>query len=348
MVIGLRPRASRHTSRRCYALLAIGLALGCAANDDLSSAAPLRFTRTVAEPGVGDDPVWISLPGRLLYDPDSRTLFTRQWRDAAVHEFDRDGGHVRTYGGREGEGPGEIKSLRSFAITRDLVAAHDAGSTKLLLFSRRDGTLMHELQLNRLVSDFTFVGDTAIALVPGSEYAAFDLLGLEGDLLGSLGDGGFLAVGSCHCVIRDLGEGRLVVVQTNLAEGRLLDLDGNLVGAFGFDRLATVLAEWSEDFRETLRLEGAAIAEGGSGRVSSGKNWIGEVVPLPDGEFYVTVVPERLRERPIELWRLDASARVVARFAFDRTLIGSKAAGFPTVYGVGITDGGIHEFVVAK
>jgi hypothetical protein len=315
---------------------------------DLSVATPMDFVRTVAEPGVGDGSEWLSRPTRIRYDAGSGTLFALEWADAAVQEFTTSGDYVRTYGGVRGEGPGEIKNIRTFDLGAEFVAVFDGGASKVLLFDRQDASLIQEMILGRMIWDMTVVGDTAIAIVPGSDNAAFDLLDLEGNVLAQAGDGGFLNPGFCRCVIRDIADERVVIVQTERAEGRVLGLDGNLHTAFGFYELADVLARWSEDFRESVRQLGRMAAESGSGRIIGGKNFVGEVVSLGNGTFYAILVPEKTDEEPLELWVMDRDARVVERHAFGRTRVGGFADGFPTVYGVGFSDSSIHKFLVRR
>jgi hypothetical protein len=330
----------------CVALAAPG----CGPTDatDLSVAVPMDFVRTVAAPQVDDVDPWLSQPSRIRYDGASGTLFTREWADVSVQEFSRSGEHIREYGGVRGEGPGEIDNMRTYDIGPDYVVIHDGGGAKILRFDRRDASLISEFSLGRMVYDMTVVGDTAIALIPGTDGSAFDLLDLDGNPLASAGDGGFLTSGICRCLIRDIGAGRVVIVRTTLAEGRVLSLDGHLREAFGFHELAHVLAQWSEDFREKLREMGTRIAEGAPGRVASGRYYVSEVVGLGDGTFYAILVPEKTHEEPLEIWVMDRKARVSGRYAYQRTRVGAHADGFPTVFGVGFDDGSIHEFHVRQ
>lgn len=328
---------------RMLPIMAAILLLGCTPEGALPRRA-LSHTRTIITPSLSDDAdMWLSRPQQIKYDSVTGNLLVADLHDIRVNEFTTDGELIRQYG-KHGEGPGEIGNLRAFGFGPDHVTILDPGNGKISSFSRQTGKVRTEILLDRFIYDLTAIGDT-IVLLPGGKGAVFDLVDLNGNLIGSFGDGGFLPRYNCtYCYIRHIGADRIVVIQGTIWKGRLFGLDGTFRGIFSFNELREVIWQWEEQFNERLRRSGVRIAQDGHGRVSSGKGWIADVVPYSEGKFYVTATPERLNDEPWEVWLMDSDGRITDRFAFDRTWTGATAASFPRVFAVGQHDFAIYEF----
>lgn len=302
----------------------------------------LQQQRSVVAPSVVDDSQWIAHPARLRYDPATETLFALDRMYQAIVEFDESGRLVRRLGHR-GEGPGELRNVRSYALGKHHVVVLDSGNGKIVVF-RRDASGFDEFSFIRFASDLTMLGDSILAIVPGDDGHAFQLLTLTGEELGSHGDGTWLRRPCRFCFIRQLASEKLVIIEGEGPEGRILGLDGSVRGAFGFHSLHDVLATWREDFRATLRRAGVSVAGGGRGRVPSGKGFVIDVDIVEGGGFNVVAVPERLDEEPREVWRLDEKGVVTQRLQFDRVGVGADIAGYPQVFVLGVGDASVYEY----
>ncbi|WP_420441214.1 hypothetical protein [Candidatus Palauibacter sp.] len=267
--------------------------------------------------------------------------------DHLIVEFTT-GGEFVGYFGRYGEGPGEIRNLGSFEVTRRLVVALDRRNGKLVFFDRLTRQAVTEVPLNRSTRDMTMLGDTLVAVMPGPGGTLYELFDLEGRSLGAVGDAAFLGSSCLVCSLTSIGGELLVVMKPESPEGRIYRLDGTLYDAFSFGEVNHVLAEWREDFLETIRKVAGRVAAGVAGRMAAGRAWAG----LPTGNFhddsfFVRASPENLAVNADEFWVLDHRGRVRKRYAFDRPLIGASTASYPRIFAVGLGRAfGVYEYRV--
>ncbi len=291
---------------------------------------------------ASDATAWLGRIRNLRHDPVEDHLMGVDIDDQHIVEFTTAGEFVG-YFGRHGRGPGEIRNLGSFEITRRLVVALDRGNGKLLFFDRLSRQAVTEVPLNRGTRDMTVLGDTLVAVMPGPGGTLWELFDLDGQSLGAFGDAAFLGSSCLACSITSIGEELLVVLKPESPEGRVYRLDGTMFDAFGFGEVNHVLAAWREDFLETIRKASRRVATGGGGRIAAGRAWAGlPTGAFGDGLFFVRASPENLAVNADEFWVLDHRGRVRKRYVFDRPLIGASTASPPRIFALGLS----HEFGV--
>jgi hypothetical protein len=281
----------------------------------------------------------------LRHDPVADHLLGVDIDDQRIVEFTT-GGEFVGYFGRRGEGPGEIRNLGSFEVTERLVVALDRGNGKLIFFDRLTRQAVTDVPLNRGTRDLTMLGDTLVAVMPGPDGTLYELFDLDGRSVGSAGDAAFLGSSCLVCSITSIGEELLVVVKPESPEGRIYRLDGTMYDAFAFGEVSHVLAQWGEDFLETIRRASGGVPAGAGGRVPAGRAWAG--IPtgaFADGSFFVRAAPENLDVNADELWVLDRRGRVGKRYAFDRPWMAVSTVSFPRVFAVGLgPEFGVYEY----
>jgi hypothetical protein len=113
------------------------------------------------------------------------TVFVAQARDNEIAVFDRFGTRLRTIG-REGEGPGEFRGIRSLGVKQDTLWVSDSRNNRVTFFAP-DG---------RILEDFPFAPGVAMGngtyLRPSAPSAMFDdgsLLSLASTSAGSIARG---------------------------------------------------------------------------------------------------------------------------------------------------------------
>ena len=306
----------------------------------------LERVRTIIRQDTTAATTWLIRPTQIQYDSISGHLFSLEWGDSRLVEFTTGGEFVGSFG-RPGEGPGEIRSLGDFGVGAGHVTAMDRGTGKLVVFDRSSREMKVEIRLGRQLRSMAAIGDTLLAVIPGTEGSLFELFHIDGHSLGSFGDGGVL-VGFRRYSIRHVGNGTLVVLDGDTPAGQIHRMDGSLVGAFHFAELDHVLAEWQVEFGELLRRASGLTGPAGE-RVIGGKTWATAAGVAADGSFLVTATPESLNVNPWELWMLDPRGRIAGRYVFDETLIRAYTASFPTIYALGIGDAfGVYEYRIPQ
>lgn len=346
---GLTGRTSRlrasQVASAAFVLIGLPACVGRsdAADSSLVEPEEVRWERTIVRPGIDHSTLWLGRPTKLWHDPATGHLLALERDDQQIVEFTTDGRLLGTFG-RRGQGPGELRNLFAFGVATSHLTALDIGNGKLVVFDRATREMTTEIRLDRAAKDVTAIGDTLLAVLPGPDGTLFELLRPDGRRVGSFGDGGF-AEGHCvGCSITYVGRGLLVVIKPDVPEGRVYRLDGTMFDAFAFTELAHVLAEWREDFLETIRRASGIVAAGGGGRIAAGKLWVGKPVPVGEGSSLVLASPENLDRNPAELWELDQRGRVAKRYIFDRVQTfrpAASLASLPNIYTVR-RDGGFE------
>ncbi|WP_420635214.1 6-bladed beta-propeller [Candidatus Palauibacter sp.] len=332
------------------ALVFAGLAACSGTEADVSASLDTPITlervRTIVRQDTTPATAWLNRPNQLQYDSASGQLFGLEWGDHQLVQF-TPAGEFLGYFGRPGEGPGEIRNLGDFGVGADHVTALDRGSGKLVVFDRSSRQMRVEIRLDRRLRNMAAIGDTLLAVLPGTDASLFELFHTDGYTLGSFGDGAFLT-GNCSCSITHVGNGTLVVLNPDIPEGQIHRLDGSLLGAFHFAELDHVLAEWQVEFGEKLRRVSGLVGPAGQ-RIIGGKIWVKMAGVSDEGSFLVTATPEDLDVNPWELWRLDHQGRITDRYVFDEIWIEAFTAAFPTIYALGLGDEyGVYEYRVPQ
>ena len=305
----------------------------------------LEWVRTIARPDTREETAWFGRFTQVHHEPATGRLFAPDIDNQHIVELSVDG-KLRGQYGRRGEGPGEIKNLFALGVAAGHVVALDIGNGKIVVFDRSTQQMAVEVGLDRAPRDITTIGDTLIAVMPGTMGALFELVRPDGRSEGSFGDGAYVAGTCSRCSITYVGNGLLAVLKPAFPEGRVYRLDGTLFEAFAFMEVDHVLSEWREEFLRTIRRVSGMVAAGSGGRVSAGKLWVSKPFSTGNGSFFVTATPENLDVNARELWQLDFRGRVTRRYVFDRPWMAYAAGPFPTVYSLGLRDQmGIHEYV---
>ena len=336
--------------RRTLPFLAAGLAACSGPEADASASLDRPITlervRTIVRQDTTPATAWLNRPNQLRYDSVGGHLFGLEWGDRRIVQFTTSGEFLG-YFGSPGEGPGEISNLGDFGVGADHVTALDGGSGKLVVFDKSSRQMRVEIRIDRWLRDMAAIGDTLLAVLPGTDGSLFELFHTDGHTLGSFGDGAFLT-GICSCSITHIGDGRLVVLNADIPEGQIHGLDGSLLGAFTFAELDHVLAEWQVAFGEKMRRASGLVGPAGQ-RLRGGKIWVNMAGVTDEGSFLVTATPEDLGVNPWELWRLDHQGRITDRYVFDGIWIQAFTAAFPTIYALGLGDEfGVYEYRVPQ
>ncbi len=298
--------------------------------------------RTIVRQDASDATAWLGRLKDLRLDPVADRLLGVDIDDQLIVEFTTGGEFAGSFG-RYGEGPGELRNVAAFEVTRRHAVVLDSGNGKLVVFDRSTREMVTEVRLNRGTLDLTMLDDTLVAVMPGPEGTLYERIGVDGRISGAFGDGSYIGSSCLQCSITNIGGGLLVVVKPALPEGRVYRLDGTLFDVFGFSELDHVLSQWRLDFQETVRRASGMVAVGGGGQIAAGRLWAGvNTGTLRNGSFFASAIPENMDANPAEFWVLDRHGRVRERYVFDRPLIGISTASYPRVFALGLS----HEFGV--
>lgn len=320
-------------------------ACGDQGSGSLYRAVTLERVRTVVRQDATPETSWLSRPSNLIHDSTEDRLLTLDRDRQRVLEFTTSGEFVREYG-RRGEGPGEMRNVKTAAAVAGRVVVLDQGNRKIVVFDRATAQLALEIPLrNQIPQSMAVIGDSLLAVVPGPDGALFELVSPEGDRRGQFGDGGFLAGGYPGHLVAHIGDERLVVVKPSLPEGRIYRLDGSPVDIFVFSELSHVLSEWRDQFTEKVRRRMGSLGTRDRGRIVAGRLYFTSIGPTGDGSFFLVAPPENLDVEPWEVWILDHRGQIRRRYAFDQPWIGRSTASFPRIYATGQGDQyGIFEY----
>lgn len=326
---------------------------------DVGAPDPLQAIGLVVVPDLRQDTEWLGRVGELVLDPITGHLFALQPGRADVIEFTSEGSLATRFGGTRGRGPGEVQRVVDFAFRSDAVALLDRGNARVLVYGRR-GRLQQEFPVPSSYRSVAFFQDR-LALLPGADSAAFDLLTIRGEAAGSVGIRSDLPLGCAgaqcgmseipclSCQALAVGP-HLAVVNRERAEVSIFGPDGAVVFRKDFLRDDPLVASWVRaDEAVRARMEAEERARSPEGvRTQVIKSYFLGASGTPAGLLLLSVVPaaEELREAGFEAWLLDPSDGSYSRFRYPRTGVGFRVAGTPDdgLYALDPSDGGIYGF----
>jgi hypothetical protein len=172
----------------------------------VSNASHLQPDGAVIVPGNADGTEWLGRADDMAHDARTDRLLVLDRMNRSVHELTATGARVRSYGGRYGSGPGELRYGDAFVWSDAYIGIFAVSNARLPFFRRADGSLSHELRTAAHHRRVALLGADRVVFVPGARGYAFDVYSLEGALVGSRGDAGLLsddcASGDCAAVAK--------------------------------------------------------------------------------------------------------------------------------------------------
>ncbi len=342
---------SRERRRWPVILFAVGL-IACSGGDpgpepsaSLDHPIMLERVRTIVRQDTTAETAWLGRIFEAQFDSIRRHFLALDRDDQRIVEFTTAGEFVGYYG-RRGEGPGETTNVSAFAAGTDHLTSLDVGNGKLMVFDRSTREMQLEIKLDRRVRDVTAIGDTLVAVIPGEGGSLFEVFRIDGRSLGSFGSDGYLPPGRRHGPIMHAKDA-LLVLKPDIPEGRIYRLDGTLHAEITFAEVASVLAEWREEFARLLRRANLVGPDGAP--VMGGKNYVAPAGTAGNGSFLLSATPENLDVNPWELWQLDERGRVRQRYVFEDVWVRAFAASFPSIYALGIGEEfGVYEYRIPQ
>jgi hypothetical protein len=319
----------------------------------------LRALGAIAVPDLTPETTWLGQVQRLIFEPSTGSIFAMQPRRGDVVEFSVDGEYLRKFGGTLGEGPGEIRRLLDFALSPTAVALLDVGNQRVLIFDR-SARLRSEFRMSHRHRAIGLLGDQ-IALVPGRDGRAIDLIAADGTHSHSIGLADSLPVRcgqegcdetdrlclSCQVVtVND----RVVVVNLDQAIVTAFAPTGDVAWKRDFQSDDPVVSGWvAEDEPVKARMQEEEAARSPSHiRTEVLKSYFLGASVVND-RMILAVVPSsaKLRSHGFELWELDATDGSYERYRYAQTGVGFRATGSPEegVYALRPADSGIYAFV---
>src|SRR5690606_29301286 len=259
----------------------------------------------------------------------------------AVHEVTPAGRLVRSYGGKQGAGPGELRYAYEFSWSPSRVAIFATVNGKLVLFDRADGRFAGEFRTQAHHRDVALLGEDRVVLVPGAPGHAFDVYSVDGALVASRGDAAALGVlcddPGCarrticpHCSVVALGDSLVVVAETDRTRLVVFDTAGAERAVLDFERDSELVHGWrEEDGPNMTRPE-----RRGEHLVLETKHSFIALSALPGGWLGIAVTPSRpvWRRSGHEYWRVHPLERRIERFRFGGREAGYRATSGSVVF----------------
>lgn len=314
---------------------------------------PLRPLGPVVVPDTTAATTWLGRTAGLAYDHAANRLLLLDPLNLAVHEVTPAGRLVRSYGGKMGAGPGELRFADEFSWSASHVAIFAIGNGKLVLFDRDNGRFAGEFRTEGHHRDVALLGEDRVVLVPGAPGYVFDVYSIDGTLIASRGDAAALGVlcddPGCtrstvcpHCSVVALGDSLIVVAETDRTRLVVFDTTGAERAVLDFERDSELVRGWREEdgpnmTRPEKRGELLAVDT---------KHYFIEFSALPGGWLGIAVTPSRSEWRRIghEYWRVHPLERRIERFRYGGRAVGFRATSGSVVFALASEDEGIYRY----
>jgi len=320
---------------------------------DIPDPPPLRLLGPVIVPDTTTATAWLDQVRSIAYDHVTDHLLLRDPLNLAVHEVTPAGRLVRSYGGKKGSGPGELRFADRFSWSPSHVAIFAIANGKLVLFDRGNGRFAGEFRTEAHHRGVALLGEDRVVFVPGAPGHVFDLYSIDGALIASRGDAAALsslcADPGCsrhtlcpHCEVVTLGDSLIVVAEMDRTRLVVFDTTGAERAVLDFERDSELVRGWREE-------DGANMARPemrGEYLVTESKRYFLELSALPGGWLGIAVAPSGPEWRRVghEYWRVHPLERRIERFRYGRGSIGYTASSGAVVFALNVDDEGIYRY----
>lgn len=314
---------------------------------------PLRLLGPLVVPDTTEATMWLGRVDAIAYDPAADHLLVLDPQGRAVHEVTQAGRLVRSYGGKQGAGPGELRFAHDFGWSPSRVAIFATTNGKLVLFHRDNGRFASEFRTEAHHRDVALLGEDRVVFVPGAPGHAFDVYSIDGALIASRGDAA--ALGSLcddpgcsrrthcpHCEVVTLGDSLIVVAEMDRTRLVVFDTTGAQRAVLHFERDSELVRGWREEDGQNMTRPQAQ----GELLVMESKHYFLDISALPGGWLGIAVTPSGpvFRQAGREYWRVHPLERRIERFHYGGGTIGYKASSGAVVFAVDSEDGGIYRY----
>ncbi len=348
----IRPptRSGRHGRQLAAPLAGALLSTSCGggpgSNRDDIAIVPLEAIGVVLEPDTTGATSRLGAAYQLSLDSVSGHLYAIDKPVARVVELDRSGTPIRAYAS-PGEGPGQLRYPTRIAARGGTVFVLDMGNQKLVGYRAPD-SVVTEWTLPQHYQDFALFGDSGLAFVPGAARSAVDLYTTSGTATGGVGARGVLPHPCVGCLLAVLADSSFAVVEPFEGVVVVIGPDRQPSRSLRFDRY-----EFFRRWRKVEERELSAEARR-TGDPPGRKSWVIDVFGAGRTGLALVVSPARAHVDPNELWLVDVTGGLQARYRFDRPGVGIGVAvppgsrraegGTGELFATDVETGGIYRY----
>jgi hypothetical protein len=310
--------------------------------------APLRGLHgevvLLAPSGSDADSTFYTRLRQLHFDGTTESLFAADPGLPAVLEFAPDGRLKRSFGGRRGAGPGELRGVDDYAVSETAVAVLDQQNSKVLVTSRH-GEATETVPLRAPYTGIAFTSEKQVLAVPSAHGGLWDVLDLDSGFVRAVGERASLPVrcdtlspAACDglrdacpaCRLTRMPDDLFLLTSGEASLLRIVDRAGVLIRTVDLLTEAFPTADWHRLDSPIVAAENRQRSSANGDRITmqSIKQYALGFQALPDGRIAMPVAPSfaAFREYGHEFWILDPMSGRLERYGYPARRTGYAAA----------------------